>query len=426
MKNKKKPIRTTPLPWEFPGALWIDEDEAALVNQVIQAKSPFRYYGPELQHMVDRLEKAFCKKNRVPYALAVNSGTAALYITFASFGIGPGDEVLIPGYLWVSCISTIVRLGAIPVLVDIDDSFSMCPIDLEKKITLRSKVILCVHMNGAAGRIDKIAQIARQHKLYLLEDCAQAAGCTFNNKPVGSFGDAAIFSFQLNKNMTSGEGGMILLQDKDRYNRCFAIHDLGYTRNEMGRLDTSNEQFQLWGAGARMSELTAAFALAQYNKLDRITKSMRDSKWYIRNRLATIKGLQFREIHSPEGDTGPFLITIYPSSEQCDAFTEQLNALGIKGHPGSLTCVTMKNWGLHWYFNNASLVNKRSLCADGFPWTHPKNAFAQSIHYHYGTLPKCDDLHNRSALLSIASTLTPNDCDEIIQAFQWVATNTLP
>ncbi|WED42181.1 DegT/DnrJ/EryC1/StrS family aminotransferase [Legionella cardiaca] len=423
--SEEKPVRTIPLPWEFPGAHWINEEEHRLVNEVIAAHSPFRYYGPDLQHMVERLEASFCKQIGVNFALGVNSGTAALHIVLAAFGVGPGDEVLVPGYMWVSCLSAIVRLGAIPILVDIDATFCMDPKDLEQKISSRSKAILCVHMSGASGYIDKIVELATKHHLYLLEDCAQAAGAFYHGKPLGSFGDAAIFSFQLNKNMTSGEGGMIVCKDQNLYQRCFAIHDLGYPRNDAGRLDTQHEAFQLWGIGARMSELTAAFALAQLSKLSAITKSMRTSKWRIRDALNNIEGLSFREIPSPAGDSGPFLITVYPTQSLCHDFTEKLRHLGIKGQPGSLACITMREWGLHWYFNNASLVHKRALSEDGFPWTHPKNDFSREVSYQRGTLPMCDDMHERAALLTIASNLSDEDCEEIIKAFKIAAKQVL-
>ncbi|HHF0524181.1 TPA: DegT/DnrJ/EryC1/StrS family aminotransferase [Legionella anisa] len=423
--GKEKLVRTEGLPWEFPGAHWIDDEEQRLVDEVIKSHSPFRYYGPDLQNMVEKLETEFCKKIGVPYALGVNSGTAALHIGMAAFGVGPGDEVLVPGYMWVSCLSAIVRLGAIPILVDIDNTFCMDPNDLERKITSRSKAILCVHMSGASGYIDTIATIAKKNNLYLLEDCAQAAGGYYHDKPLGSFGDLAIFSFQLNKNMTSGEGGMIVCKKKFLYQRCFAIHDLGYPRNESGRLDTLNEEFQLWGIGSRMSELTAAFALAQLGKLDKITGSMRQSKWRIREALSEIKGLAFRKIPDPKGDTGPFLISIYRDPTQCQDFTEELRNLGIKGQPGSLACITMREWGLHWYFNNISLVKKKSLCSDGFPWSHPRNEFAQKIHYGLGTLPHCDMLHECSALLTIASNLAAEDCEQIISAFKIAAKRVL-
>ena len=128
------PVRTRPLPPESPGIHWFDEEEIAQVAQVIQARSPFRFYGPDVQHMCDKLEARFRELYGVDHTLAVSSGTEAIYISLAAMDVGPGDEVLIPGYLWTSCINGIVRLGAIPRLVDIDDSFDMSPVDLERKI----------------------------------------------------------------------------------------------------------------------------------------------------------------------------------------------------------------------------------------------------------------------------------------------------
>lgn len=257
------PVRTLPLPWELPGSHYIGQEELDMLRQVVEARSPFRYYGPDLKHMVDRLEDAFRSRYGKAHALGVNSGTAALHIALAAIGVGPGDEVLVPGYMWVSCLSAVVRLGAIPRLVDIDDTFCMCPDDLKKKIGPRSKAIMCVHMSGAPGHIDQISEIARGAGIALLEDCAQANGASLKGKRVGTFGDIAIMSFQLNKNMTAGEGGMIVCDDESLYNRAFAVHDLGYARDASGRLDVKNEACQLWGIGSRMSEITGAFALAQ-------------------------------------------------------------------------------------------------------------------------------------------------------------------
>ena len=143
---------------------------------MIQARSPFRFYGPDVQHMCDKLEARFQALYGVNHALAVSSGTEAIYISLAAMDVGPGDEVLIPGYLWTSCINGIVRLGAIPRLVDIDDTFDMSPDDLERKIGPHSKAVLYVHMSGAAGDVRTIVDIARRHNLMVLEDCAQANG----------------------------------------------------------------------------------------------------------------------------------------------------------------------------------------------------------------------------------------------------------
>jgi len=414
------PVRSTPLPWELPGAYYIDEEEKRLVNQVIDARSPFRFYGLNAQGMVDRLEAEWCSTFGHKHALGVNSGSAALHISLAAFGVGPGDEVLVPGYMWVSCISAIVRTGAIPRLVDIDGSFCMDPADLERKIGPRSKAVLIVNMSGVMGRNDRIAAICRKHKLRLLEDCAQAIGATLKGRPAGSFGDIGIYSFQLNKNMTSGEGGLLVTEDEDLYKRCTALHDLGYARNAEGRLDPSDERYQYWGVGSRMSELAGAMALAQMRKVRTITGKMREAKWRIREAIKDIPGIVLREVDDPAGDTGPVLITVYPTADACQRFVDAIRAEGVRGPEGSLTCITMREWGMHWYFNIPSLVKKRSNAHDGFPWTHPSNAFAAGYSYERGALPVCDDLSNRAALVTISSVLTDKDVEDIIAAFRKV------
>lgn len=415
------PVRTEPLPWEFPGASFIGDEELELVTQVVKAHSPFRFYGPHAQHMVDQLEQEWCQSYGHRHALGVSSGSAALTIAMSALNLGPGDEVLVPGYLWVSCVSAIVRAGAIPRLVDIDDTFCMSPTDLQNKISPHSRAVLCVHMSGAPGHIRDIAAICKRNHLALIEDCAQAAGASVNGQAVGRFGDIGVFSFQLNKNMTAGEGGMIVCDDDALFDRIVALHDLGYARTPAGRLDTSNEQAQLWGVGARMAELTGAMALAQSRKLGAITSAMRHAQWTIRRALADTPGLTFRHVPEPTGDAGPFLLMLMADESRAARFVAALNAEGIRGPVGSLTCVTLKDWGLHWYSNIPSLVYKRSNSRDGFPWTHPDNAFATGYTYDKGSLTTCDDYQARGALLTIASTLSEQDVSDIITAIKKVA-----
>lgn len=424
--NGGTPVRTAPLPWELPGAHWIGAEEEELVTRVVRAQSPFRYYGADPQHMVDNLEREFAERLGRRHALAVNCGTQALHICLAAMGVGPGDEVLVPGYMWVSCLSAVVRLGGIPRLVDIDDTFCMCPRDLEAKLNPRSKAILYVNMSGAPGRIDEVRRIARAHGVLLLEDCAQAAGASLHGAPCGSFGDMAIFSFQQNKNMTSGEGGLIVCDDEQLYKRAFAVHDLGYARTAAGRLDPSDESCQLWGVGARMSELSGAMALAQLRKLDLITGAMRSAKWEIRRRLEALPGLTLRTILDPAGDSGPFILMLFPDGATAERVIAAVQAEGVRGPEGSLACITMKQWGLHWYFNVPSLVHKRAISPDGFPWSHPANAFHNEISYAHGTLPVCDDHCERGALLTVSSALTQKDVDDIATAFEKVCAALLP
>ncbi len=415
------PVRTTPLPWELPGAHWIGDEERELVDRVIRARSPFRFYGPDPQHMVDTLEKEWCETFGHRHALGVSSGTAALSIAVSALGIGPGDEVLVPGYLWVSCVSAVVRAGAIPRLVDIDQTFCIDPEDLARKIGTRTRAVLCVHMSGAPGRIDEIAALCKARGVRLIEDCAQAAGARFKGTAVGRFGDIGIFSFQLNKNMTSGDGGLIVCEDDALFQRIVALHDLGYPRTPAGRLDTSQDDCQLWGYGARMSELAGAMSLAQMRKLPAITGAMRRAKWRIREALADIPGLTFRTVPDAGGDTGPFLIMLLKNEALADHFVKALRAEGLVGPVGSLACVSTREWGLHWYSNIPSLVQKRSNSRDGFPWTHPANAFAEDFSYAAGALPNCDDLHARGALLAIASKLEDGDVNDIVMAIRKVA-----
>ena len=418
-----EPVRTKPLPPESPGIHYINEDEIDNVCQVLKARSPFRFYGPDVQHMCDKLEAEFRKLYGVKYALGVSSGTDALYISLAALGVGPGDEVLLPGYLWTSCLNAIIRLGAIPKLVDINDTFNMSPEDLEQKIGPHSKVVLVIHMSGLPGDIEDIINIAQKHGLKVLEDCAQSNGATLNGKPVGTFGDIGIVSFQINKSMTAGEGGMIVCNDDHLYKRCFGIHDLGYARNEVGILmDTScDEQYHMWGCGARMSELTGAVLLAQVAKLKDINKAMREAKWEIRKGIETIEGISLRRVNDPQGDCGAFIISIFETPEICQSFSEALIAEGIRGEGYAIPYLVMENWGLHWYFNNKSLVNRRSLHENGWPWTLAQNDFAQNYQYGKGTLPVCDDMAGRSSLLKVQSCLTREDIDDIVTAFKKVA-----
>lgn len=415
------PVRSKPLPWEFPGGNRIGQEELELVTRVVNARSPFRFYGADRQGMVDSLESEWCQAFGHRHALAVSSGTAALSIAVGGLQLGPGDEVLLPGLLWVSCASAIVRAGAIPRLVDIDETFCMDPVDLERKIGPHSRAVLCVHISGAPGRVQKIAEICRARGLKLIEDCAQAAGARQGGRSVGRFGDIGIFSFQLNKSMTSGEGGIVVCDDDKLFDRVVALHDLGYARDAHGRLDTSNPDCQLWGVGARMSELAGALALAQLRKLPDIVSAMHGAKWRIREALQDIPGLRFREIVDPAGDSGLVLICTLPDEAVCRRFVDAVRAEGIAGPSGSLAVVTMREWGLHWYSNIPSLVQRRSNSRDGFPWTHPANAFAAGYDYAHGALPTCDDLHSRGALLTVGSTFTDQDVDDIIAAFRKVA-----
>lgn len=406
------------LPYEWPGSYFIDDQEIEAVTKVLKSRSLFRFYGHDLQHFADRIEAAYCERLGRKYALGTNSGTAALSLCMSALGIGPGDEVLLPGYFWVSCVSAVVRAGAIPKLVDINDTFVMDPMDLERKIGPRTKAVLLVHMSGATGELDRLVQVANAHKVPIIEDVAQANGASFNGLPLGSFGDLAIFSFQFNKGITAGEGGLVVTDNKRYYDSLVAAHDLGYPRNERGRLVTDDPELQMWGQGSRLSELAAAVLTVQERKLDTIVSTMRALNHKLYQGLDGVAGLQPRRVTDPQGDNGSFVILIWPDEETCQRMTMATREAGVRTGPEGVNNVTMEDWGLHLYYHNASLVNRRGVNAAGYPWTDPHNDFAADYRYHKGVLPVCDDLFARSSILAVPPNMTGEIVDKVITVFQ--------
>jgi len=170
------PVRKTPLPLEYPGIHSMDEEEVNAAVRVLRSRSPFRYYGMDLQGEVQAFENEFASFLGITHCLATNSGTGALHCALAALGVGPGQEIIVPAYMWVSVVAAVVNLGAIPVLADIDDTFCLDPAAVEARITPRTAGIIAVHISGAPADIEAIHKVARRHELFLLEDCAQCAG----------------------------------------------------------------------------------------------------------------------------------------------------------------------------------------------------------------------------------------------------------
>jgi 8-amino-3,8-dideoxy-alpha-D-manno-octulosonate transaminase len=414
-----RPVRTQPLPLEFPGVHHMDAKEIQAAVRLLKARSPFRYYGVKLQKEVEKLEAELARYYGAKYAIAVSSGTGALMTALSALGVGPGQEVIVPAYLWVSVLAAVVNHGAIPVVADIDETFCLDPADAEKRITSKTTGIIMVHMSGAPGDVKAIQKIARGRKLWLLEDCAQCNGGSVGGKKVGTFGDMGIFSFQMNKNMTAGEGGAVITNDFRLYRRAVACHDLGYARDEKGRLIFNDPDLCLWGMGYRMDELRAAVLRVQLKKLPRIIRSMHRSKYRIRKALEKLPLVQLRKIQDPKGDTSCFLITTYPNAETAQRVCAALRAEGIVTHPQGISNVVMTDWGLHLYSNNVSLIDRRSVDGRGFPWALAENA-GLGGEIKKGSCPNADSLFARSIVIPIPSCLTRRDEDDIIHAFEKV------
>ena len=235
--SKKKNINTDTVlseKYSFPskllGASLIGEEELKELGDVVAQKSPFRFYGEGNPCKVREFEKNVNSYFGVKYSLAVSSGSAALICATAALGIGPGDEVIMPAFSWYSDFYSIALTGALPVFADIDESLNLDPDDFERKITNKTKAVIVIHYQGGPANMDKILSIAGKHSIKVIEDCAQAFGGQYKGKFLGTMGDIAIASFQNNKMITCGEGGILYTNNEEYFVRAVRYHDLGFVR----------------------------------------------------------------------------------------------------------------------------------------------------------------------------------------------------
>lgn len=236
---------------------YITKREKQLVLEVLSSGN--LSLGPKYQEF----EKKFAQKIGTKYACAVSSGTAGLHLAMIAAGIGPGDEVITSPFSFIASANCILYVGAKPVFVDIDPvTYNMDPLKMEEKITSKTKAILVVHIFGQSADMSKILKIAKKHNLKIIEDACESVCAKYDSKNIGTFGESAVFAFYPNKQMTTGEGGMLVTNDKKIYNLCSSLRNQGRSEN-MQWLD-----HKYLGYNYRMDEMSAALGLAQLEELD--------------------------------------------------------------------------------------------------------------------------------------------------------------
>jgi len=320
-------LRTRPVPGL--GFQAIGPEEEALVLDVLRRKEPFRYYGLDPAKpppMAAQLEKEFRAYIGSDYALGVTSGSGALEVALAAAAIGPGDEVIVNAWSWISCFTAIVRVGARPVLAEIDESLNLDPAEIGRLATPRTRAVIVVHYQGVAAAMEPILHEAHRRGIYVIEDCAQSLGTRYRGRQVGSWGDISTYSFQNNKVATSGE--MVVTRDQRLYERAVRFHDLGNYRPYHAALVPSREP-AFAGGQFRMSELTAAVALAQLRKVDKIRDHCRALAARIQPRLAGLKGLTLRHEPDPAGSFGFEPYFFLDRAELVTPFREKLDARNV-------------------------------------------------------------------------------------------------
>jgi 8-amino-3,8-dideoxy-alpha-D-manno-octulosonate transaminase len=325
--------------------LWSDQ-ERKQVTEVLDTGILMRYgfEGPRKGIWKSKeLEAAVCSTFGCEFAQLTSSGTAALTTVMSAMGIGYGDEVITPSFTFVASFEAILSVGAVPVLVNVDDTLTLDPVAVRKAITTRTKAVMPVHMCGSMADMDALQAICQEHHLFLLEDACQSIGGTYKGKCLGTIGDAGTFSFDFVKTMTCGEGGVVMTNHKDLYVKSDGYTDHGH--DHLG-VDRGADLHPFIGYNFRISELHAAVGLAQIQRLPSFLATQRKNHQLLKSILATVPEISFRRVPDPSGDSCSFISWFLPTEEQTRAVVQEMKAQGILAG------------NFYWYDNNWHYIRK--------------------------------------------------------------------
>lgn len=272
------PTRTLP----FPAWPVFDEREEDALLEVLHSGK----WGALTGDKVTTFEKRFADLQGARFAVCVPNGTLALELALRALGVGPGDEVITTPYTFIATASAALGVGAKPVFVDIlPDTYNLDPSKIEAAVTQRTKAVIPVHLAGQPADMDGVLEVARSHGLKVLEDAAQAWGASWRGRGVGALGDLGTFSFQASKNITAGEGGLVLTDDPELAERCWSIHNVGRVRTGAWY------QHERLGSNLRMTEWQGAVLLAQLERLPEQMERRETNARYLAAALAEVPGL---------------------------------------------------------------------------------------------------------------------------------------
>ena len=337
----------------MPGFEFFGEEERKEVNEVLETGILMRYGFDSPRKgrwKAKELEQAITEVFGCKYAQLTSSGTSALTTAMAALGIGAGDEIIMPCFTFVASFEAVLSVGAIPVLVDIDETLTLKPAAVRAAISPRTKCIMPVHMCGSPADLGALQEICNEHKLILLEDACQSIGAKYKGRSLGTIGDAGTFSFDFVKTITCAEGGVVMTNKEDVYVKSDGYTDHGHDHKG---IDRGADLHPFIGYNYRISELHAAVGLAQIRKLDTFLSIQKKNCMALRDALSTVPEISFREV--PEGgeDSCTFLSWLLPTEALTKAVVEEMKAQGILA--GSF----------YWYSNNWHYISK---------WDHLKQA----------------------------------------------------
>jgi len=360
----------------MPGFELFGPEERKEVNDVLETGIMMRYGfdGPRKGIWKSKeLEAAISQTIGCKYTQLVSSGTAALTTALTALGIGAGDEVIMPTFTFVASFESVLSVGAVPILADVDETLTLQPDAVRRAITPRTKCVMPVHMCGAMADLDALIQICKEHNLILLEDACQSFGAKYKGKFLGTIGHAGTFSFDFVKTITCAEGGGIVTNSEDIYTKCDGFSDHGHDHKGV---DRGADLHPFIGYNYRISELHAAVGLAQIRKLDQFLAIQKNNHSRLKAILSTTPEVTFRTIPDPSGDSNTFLSWFLPTEEIARGVVAELKQQGILA--GNFYWFD-NNW--HYYrkwdhlrqsrtLNNLNDAQKKALSSlepDGFP-----------------------------------------------------------
>ncbi len=339
----------------MPGFELFGDKERKQVEDVLESGVLMRYGFDGMRNghwKALELEKALTKRMKIKHAQLLSSGTAALTVALASAGVGSGDEVIMPTFTFVASFESILALGAVPILVDVDDTLALSPDAVKKAITKRTKVIMPVHMCGSMADLRALKNLCDQHGLLLVEDACQAIGGTFQGKPLGSYGDLGCFSFDYVKTVTCGEGGAIIT-DNEQF-KINADHYSDHGHDHEGG-DRGAETHPFLGYNYRISELHAAVGLGQIRRLDEFLAIQKKNYTILREALQVIPEVNFRRVPKGGEESYAFLNFFLEDTQTAKKAHTALGAAGVDA------CFYWYDNNWHYYRKWEHLLQKKSL-----------------------------------------------------------------
>ncbi len=362
----------------MPGFEVIGAEEQAEINDIFARGGVlFRHGFDALRndcYKVREFETAFAAYMKVPHALAVTSGTAALRVALAALDLLPGDEVITQSFTFVATAEAIIEARAVPVCCEVDATLNMDPADLERRITPRTRAVIAVHMLGTPARLREISAICDRHNLVLIEDAAWGCGGSLDGRALGTWGRMGTFSFDFAKTMTTGEGGMIVFREKRDYERAAAWHDHGHENNPaVPRWEDTRSGS---GFNYRMNELQGAVGLAQLKKLDDVVRRQRTNRDALWRAIADLPGVIARDVPAGSHETADALVFETASAQVARDTRAALVASGLstKILPEAVTWHFAGTWS-----HMPELVAKHGDLSKAFPATQARLARCVSL-----------------------------------------------